>query len=82
MIGLLDQLAAKHHIFISDLRLRPALRQDALEDLRQISQKERHPLREWEDAVLYVSGCAVQLESYEQVENLLERFSRKTRGES
>lgn len=82
MIGLLDQLAAKHHIFISDLRLRPALRQDAPEDLRQISQKERHPLREWEDAVLYVSGCAVQLESYEQVENLLERFSRKARGES
>lgn len=82
MIGLLDQLAAKHHVFISDLRLIPALRRESLGELRQMSQKERYPLKEWEDAVSYLSGSDVRFESYEQVENLLERFSRKARGEA
>ncbi len=82
MIGLLDQLAAKHHIFLSDLRLIPALRRESLGELRQMSQKERYPLKEWEDAVSYLSGSDVRFESYEQVENLLERFSRKARGEA
>ena len=82
MIGLLDQLAAKHHVFISDLRLVPALRRESLGELRQMSQKERYPLKEWEDAVSYLSGSDVRFESYEQVENLLEQFSRKARGEA
>ena len=82
MIGLLDQLAAKHHIFLYDLRLIPALRRESLGELRQMSQKERYPLKEWEDAVSYLSGSDVRFESYEQVENLLERFSRKARGEA
>ena len=82
MIGLLDQLAAKHHIFLSDLRLIPALRRESLGELRQMSQNERYPLKEWEDAVSYLSGSDVRFESYEQVENLLERFSRKARGEA
>ena len=79
MDGLLDQLAAKHHVFLSDLRLIPALRWESLGELRQMSQKERYPLKEWEDAVSYLSGCDVRFESYEQVENLLERFPRKVR---
>ena len=82
MIGLLDQLAAKHHVFLSDLRLIPALRRESLGELRQMSQKERYPLKEWEDAVSYLSGSDVRFESYEQVENLLEQFSRKARGEA
>ena len=82
MTGLLDQLAAKHRVYISDLRLRPALRWDALRDLSCYPDKERHPLREWEDAVSYLSGCDVRFESYEQVENLLEQSSRKVRGEA
>ncbi len=82
MIGLLDQLAAKHCVFPSDLRLIPALRRESLGELRQMSQKERYPLKEWEDAVSYLSGSDVRFESYEQVENLLEQFSRKARGEA
>ena len=82
MDGLLDQLAAKHHVFLSDLRLIPALRRESLGELRQMSQKERYPLKEWEDAVSYLSGSDVRFESYEQVENLLEQFSRKARGEA
>lgn len=82
MIGLLDQLAAKHCVFPSDLRLIPALRRESLGELRQMPQKERYPLKEWEDAVSYLSGSDVRFESYEQVENLLEQFSRKARGEA
>lgn len=82
MIGLLDQLAAKHCVFPSDLRLIPALRRESLGELRQMSQKERYPLKEWEDAVSYLSGSDVRFESYEQMENLLEQFSRKARGEA
>ena len=67
MDGLLDQLAAKHHVFISDLRLIPALRRESLGDLSAIPDKERYPLKEWEDAVSYLSGCDVRFESYEQV---------------
>ena len=72
MIGLLDQLAAKHHIFLSDLRLIPALRRESLGELRQMSQKERYPLKEWEDAVSYLSGSDVRFESYEQAFRELE----------
>lgn len=82
MIGLLDQLAAKHCVFPSDLPEIPALRRESLGELRQMSQKERYPLKEWEDAVSYLSGSDVRFESYEQVENLLEQFSRKARGEA
>ena len=82
MIGLLDQLAAKHHVFISDLRLIPALRRESLGELQQMPQKERYPLKEWEDAVSYLSGYDVRFESYKQVENLLEQSSRKVRGEA
>lgn len=82
MDGLLDQLAAKHHVFLSDLRLIPALRRESLGELQQMSQKERYPLKEWEDAVSYLSGYDVRFESYKQVENLLEQSSRKVRGEA
>ena len=68
MDGLLDQLAAKHHVFLSDLRLIPALRRESLGELQQMSQKERYPLQEWEDAVSYLSGCDVWFESYTQID--------------
>ena len=68
MIGLLDQLAAKHHVFLSDLRLIPALRRESLGELQQMPQKERHPLQEWEDTVSYLSGCDVRFESYTKID--------------
>jgi len=77
--GLLDKLALKHRIYISDLRLRPTARWDALGDLAQYPDKERYPLREWEDAVSYLLGCEVKFENYEQVENSLKPFSLKLR---
>ena len=73
MIGLLDQLAAKHCVFLSDLRLIPALRRESLGELRQMSQKERYPLKEWEDAVSYLSGCDVRFENHETVSVYMEK---------
>lgn len=79
MEGLLDKLALKHRVYISDLRLRPTARWDALGDLAQYPDKKRYPLREWEDAVSYLLGCEVKFEDYEQVENSLKPFSLKLR---
>ena len=71
MDGLLDQLAAKHHVFLSDLRLIPALRRESLGELQQMSQKERYPLKEWEDAVSYLSGQIIRISSKEDIDNVL-----------
>ena len=71
MIGLLDQLAAQHHVFLSDLRLIPALRRESLGELQQMSQKERYPLKEWEDAVSYLSGQIIRISSKEDIDNVL-----------
>ena len=71
MIGLLDQLAAKHHVFLSDLRLIPALRRESLGELQQMSQKERYPLKEWEDALSYLSGQIIRISSKEDIDNVL-----------
>ena len=79
MIGLRDQLAAKHCVVRSDHRLIPALRRESLGELSAIPDKERYPLKEWEDAVSYLLGCEVKFENYEQVENSLKPFSLKLR---
>ena len=59
------------------LALRALLYDTALPGLLQSAGFES--FKEWEDAVSYLSGCDVRFESYEQVENLLEWFSRKVR---
>ena len=71
MTGLLDQLAAKHHVFISDLRLIPALRRESLGELQQMPQKERYPLKMWEDTVSYLLGCDIRFQNYQKMENMM-----------
>ena len=71
MTGLLDQLAAKHRVYISDLRLRPALRWESLEELQQMSQKEQYPLKMWEDTVSYLLGCDIRFQNYQKMENMM-----------
>ena len=73
MDGLLDQLAAKHHVLLPDLRLIPALRRESLGELQQMPLKERYPLQEWEDAVSYLSGCDVRFENHEMVSVYMEK---------
>lgn len=77
MTGLLDQLAAKHRVYISDLRLRPALRWESLEELQQMSQKEQYPLKMWEDTVSYLLGCDIRFQNYQQMENMLHLILRR-----
>ena len=77
MTGLLDQLAAKHHVFISDLRLIPALRRESLGELQQMPQKERYPLKMWEDTVSYLLGCDIRFQNYQQMENMLHLILRR-----
>ena len=76
MIGLLDQLAAKHDALISDLRLVPTLRWESLEDLYSISDKEQYPLKMWEDTVSYLLGCDIRFQNYLQMENMLHLLLR------
>ena len=48
--GLLEDLAEQHRTFISNLRLQPALKWEALGDLYRMETKEQYPLKEWEEA--------------------------------
>ena len=53
-LGLLDVVAEQHRTFISNLRLLPELKWAALGDLYRLPDKERYPLKEWEEAVSYL----------------------------
>ena len=54
-LGLLDVVAEQHRTFISNLRLLPELKWAALGDLYRLPDKERYPLKEWEEAVSYLN---------------------------
>ena len=60
-LGLLDRLAEQHRTFISNLRLQPALKWEALGDLYHLENKEQYPLKEWEEAVSYLLGCGLPI---------------------
>ena len=66
-LGLLDVVAEQHRTFISNLRLLPELKWAALGDLYRLPDKERYPLKEWEEAVSYLLGCEVHFENYEAI---------------
>ena len=75
MTKLLEELAKKHRTYISQLRLQPKLKWEALGDLCRFSDKEKYPLEEWSEAVSYLLGCLVEFSSYRQIENDLRPFS-------
>ena len=77
--GLLDLLAEQHRTFISNLRLLPELKWASLGDLYRMENKEKYPLKEWEEAVSYLLGCQVRFESYEAVRQSLKPFSLSMR---
>ena len=66
-------------IFISNLRLQPTLKWEALGDLYQLENKEQYPLKEWEEAVSYLLGCEVRFANYEDIGKSLKPFSLKVR---
>ncbi len=77
--GLLDLLAEQRRTYISNLRLQPELKWAALGDLYRLQDKERYPLKEWEEAVSYLLGCEVHFNSYEEIGKSLKPFSLQVR---
>ena len=77
--GLLDVTAKQHRTYISNLRLQPELKWAALGDLYRLQDKERYPLKEWEEAVSYLLGCEVHFNSYEEFGKSLKPFSLQVR---
>ena len=78
-IGLLDVIAKQHRTYISNLRLQPELKWAVLGDLYCLPDKEKYPLKEWEEAVSYLLGCEVHFNSYEEIGKSLKPFSLKLR---
>lgn len=73
--GLLDGIAGQHRTYISNLRLLPELKWAALGDLYRLPDKEKYPLKEWEEAVSYLLGCEVHFDNYEEIGKSLKPFS-------
>ena len=78
-IGLLDVIAEQHRTYISNLRLQPELKWAALGDLYRLPDKEKYPLKEWEESVSYLLGCEVRFNSYEEIGKSLKPFSLQVR---
>ena len=78
-LGLLDRMAEQHRTFISNLRLQPTLKWEALGDLYHLENKEQYPLKEWEEAVSYLLGCEVRFANYEDIGKSLKPFALKLR---
>lgn len=77
--GLLDLLAEQHRTYISNLRLQPELKWASLGNLYRLQDKERYPLKEWEEAVSYLLSCEVHFNSYEEIGKSLKPFSLQVR---
>ena len=77
--GLLDVIAEQHRTYISNLRLLPELNWASLGDLYRLPDKEKYPLKEWEEAVSYLLGCEVHFNSYEEIGKSLKPFSLQVR---
>lgn len=77
--ALLNLLAKQHRTFISNLRLLPERKWEALGDLYCLPNKEKYPIKEWEETVSYLLGCEVHFENYEAIEKSLKPFSLKVR---
>ena len=76
---MLDLLAEQRRTYISNLRLQPELKWAALGDLYRMENKEKYPLKEWEEAVSYLLGCEVHFNSYEEIGKSLKPFSLQVR---
>lgn len=65
---LLDDIAWELGVNISDLRLVPETKRQALDIMRHMRERERYPLHMWEEAVCYLTGEKVQFGDYGKIE--------------
>lgn len=61
-IELLTRVAKQHRTFVSNLTQQPDLKWTALGDLYRMEDKTRFSLKDWEEAVSYLLGCAVHFQ--------------------
>ena len=76
---LLDVIAKQRRTYISNLRLQPELKWASLGDLYRLPDKEKYPLKDWDEAVSYLLGCEVHFENYEAIGKSLKPFSLQVR---
>lgn len=76
---LLEHLANRHRTYPQKLRQQPALKWAALGDLYRLPDKERYPLKEWEEAVAYLLGCEVRFANYDEIGKSLKPFSMEVK---
>lgn len=69
---LLDVLAKRRGCFISDLCLIPMLRRAALFDMLKMDA-DSYPLRQWHDAVRYLTGDERTFESVSEIKDFLRK---------
>lgn len=76
----LDRIAKKHRCFVSDLRLDPSLRRDALRDLLNC-EESAYTLQQWRDAVNYLTENARVFESIGETRRYIVLYLKSPRAD-
>lgn len=69
----LDELAKNNHCFISDLRLDPFLRREALRQLMEHGESD-FSARQWQEAVNYLTGSDLRFKNSAEAKRYVERY--------
>ena len=69
----LDELAKNNHCFISDLRLDPLLRREALRQLMEHGESD-FSARQWQEAVNYLTGSDLRFKNSAEAKRYVERY--------
>ena len=69
----LDELAKNNHCFISDLRLDPLLRREALRQLMEHGESD-FGARQWQEAVNYLTGSDLRFKNSAEAKRYVERY--------
>lgn len=76
---LLEQIAGKQNAsYLSDLRLDPGRKWEALRMMCGFPDKDQFSLEEWDEAASYLLGFEVHFESYEMIGKNLGRFFQES----
>ena len=76
---LLMFLAKEHRVPVERLRTDPELKWDSLGELCRFPEKEKYPLKDWDEAVSFLLSCETHFASYEEIRKSLKPFSLKLR---
>ena len=74
----LDAMAQKYHCFVSDLRLDPSLRREALLDLSRC-EESAYTLKQWQDAVNYLTEGVRTFENAAEAKRCILRWLKASK---